>query len=249
MVAFSAVIALVFCLTIITVMFSTGEKVPDATGTAETTEAEVNSGTPYVVSTAKIGSAGDVLIHKPILESARNSSTGEYSFNKLFTYTKSVVEDFDYFVLNLETTLAGNEGRNYSTYPMFNSPDSLLDSLKNMGVDCLLTANNHSYDTGEIGFLRTVQKVDEYGFDHVGTRSDETQKKYHIENVNGIRFGFTCYTYETSYDSQTRKALNGLPMNEKTSPLINSFDYDHLDTFYTEIEGVIGEIKKKSDIV
>lgn len=249
MVAFSAVIALVFCLTIITVMFSTGEKVPDATGTAETTEAEVSSGTPYVVSTAKIGSAGDVLIHKPILESARNSSTGEYSFNKLFTYTKSVVEDFDYFVLNLETTLGGNEGRNYSTYPMFNSPDSLLDSLKNMGVDCLLTANNHSYDTGESGMLRTVQKVDEYGFDHVGTRSDETQSKYHIEKVNGIRFGFTCYTYETAYDSQTVKALNGLPMNERTSPLINSFDYDHLDTFYTEIEGVISQLKKKSDIV
>lgn len=210
-----------------------------------TTEASV----PYVVATAKIGSAGDVLIHKPILESAKSSSTGTYSFDKLFTYVKGVVEDFDYFVLNLETTLAGNESRAYSTYPCFNSPDSLLDSLKNMGVDCLLTANNHTYDTGESGFFRTQQKVKEYGFDYVGTRSDTAQKKYHVEDINGIKFGFTCYTYETEYASDTVKSLNGIPMNANTSPLINSFDYDHLGTFYTEIQGVVNEMKASSDVV
>ena len=96
---------------------------------------------------------------------AKDSSTGAYSFDKLFTYVSAFVKSHDYFVLNLETTLGGTDGRSYSTYPMFNSPDTLLDALKNMGVDCLLTANNHSYDTGESGFLRTVQKVTEYGFD------------------------------------------------------------------------------------
>ena len=197
----------------------------------ETTEADP---TPYIVSTATIGSAGDILIHKPILESAKEGDT--YSFDKLFAYVSETAQGYDYFVLNLETTLAGNEGRNYSTYPCFNSPDSLLDSLSLIGTDCLLTANNHSYDTGEFGFLRTVETVEAAGFDHTGTYTSPDEKRYIIENVNGISFGFICYAYETPYNSTTVKALNGIPMNTKTSPLINSFDYDHLDTFYEDIE-------------
>ncbi|MEE1320717.1 MAG: CapA family protein [Acutalibacteraceae bacterium] len=190
---------------------------------------------PYVTSTATIGSAGDILIHKPILESAKGSEG--YSFQKLFTYTKSVTSAYDYFVLNLETTLAGTEdGRTYTTYPRFNSPDSLLDAVEALGTDCLLTANNHSYDTKSYGFLRTIDKVDEKGFDHVGSRKTAEDKKYFVKNIKDISFGFTCYTYETPYDSTTIKALNGIEMNETTSPLVNSFDYDHLDTFYTEIE-------------
>ena len=189
---------------------------------------------PYIVSTAKIGSAGDILIHKPILEGAKSGEN--YNFDKLFSYVRDTTESYDYFVLNLETTLAGNDGRSYTTYPCFNSPDSLLDSLALMGTDCLLTANNHSYDTGEWGFLRTVETVEAAGFDHTGTYADLSEKRYIIEEVNGISFGFICYAYETEYDSTTVKALNGIPMNKNTSPLINSFDYDHLDTFYADIE-------------
>ncbi len=245
-ISISSVAAIVFSLAIFLAMLFGGEKV---TNLIQTEPSTTEPPEPYVVSTVTIGSAGDILIHKPILESALDSSTGTYSFDKLFTYTSAFVKSHDYFVLNLETTLAGNDGRKYTTYPCFNSPDSLLDSLKNMGVDCLLTANNHSYDTGESGFFRTLEKVDEYGFDHVGTRSDETQSKIHVEDIKGIKYGFTCYTYETEYDSQTVKALNGIPMNTTTSPLINSFDYDHLDTFYTEIGEQVELLKNQADIV
>ena len=214
----------------------------------ETTQAEPEQTTaapdpaPYVVSTVTVGSAGDILIHKPILESAKESES--YSFDKLFTYVSSTAQSYDYFVLNLETTLAGNEGRNYSTYPCFNSPDSLLVSLKSIGTDCLLTSNNHSYDTGEKGFLRTIETVDAAGFDHTGSRLNQADDKYIIENIGGINFGFICYTYETEYASTTVKALNGIPMNANTSPLINSFDYDHLNTFYEEIEEQLSLMKQ-----
>lgn len=203
-----------------------------------TTEADIE---PYIISTAKIGSAGDILIHSPILEGAKNGDS--YNFDKLFSYVKETTESYDYFVLNFETTLAGNEGRKYTTYPCFNSPDSLLDSLSLIGTDCLLTANNHSYDTGEWGFLRTVETVDAAGFDHTGTYTDLSEKRYIIENVNGINFGFICYTYETEYDSDTVKALNGLTMNKNTSPLVNSFDYDHLETFYADFEEQLENMK------
>lgn len=223
-------------------IMSSGEKPQPDIGsltTAEETTEEITTTepdlTPYIVSTVTVASAGDVLIHKPILENAKESAD-VYSFDKLFTYISDTTSAYDYFVLNLETTLAGNEGRSYSTYPCFNSPDSLLDSLSLIGTDCLLTANNHSYDTGASGFYRTYDTVDSYGFDHIGSRTDLEGSKFIIKNVGGIDFGFICYTYETEYDSSTVKALNGIPMNSETSPLINSFDYDHLNTFYTEIE-------------
>ncbi len=231
-----AIMIIIICVAFFSVvLFSKDEpKAPEKEVIAPTT---MEPPTPYITSTATIGSAGDILIHKPILESAKNASTGEYSFEKLFTYVSSVTENYDYFVLNLETTLAGTEnGQSHSTYPCFNSPDSLLDAVKNIGTDCLLSANNHSYDTNSFGLYRTIEKLDEKGFDHVGTRKSAEEEKYFVKKINDINFGFTCYTYETEYASPTIKALNGIPMNETTSPLINSFDYDHLDTFYTEIK-------------
>ncbi len=243
-VAVSALIGIIICTVFFSIVLGfSGEVKPQSDATTEPTTTEPP--TPYITSTATIGSAGDILIHKPLLEGAKSSSTGEYSFDKLFTYTSSVTEAYDYFVLNLETTLAGTEnGRTYTTYPCFNSPDSLLDALKGIGTDCLLTANNHSYDTNEFGFFRTVETVENAGFDHIGSRSTADELKYFVKNIKDINFGFTCYTYETEYDSTTVKALNGITMNETTSPLINSFDYDHLDTFYNDIENQISLMKK-----
>lgn len=249
----AAIVVLVIAIISLTVVFvASGGKTPSPNITftnptdedvpqEPTTEADP---TPYIVSTVTVGSAGDILIHKPILESADNGD-GTYSFDKLFTYVNETASAYDYFVLNLETTLAGNENRKYSTYPRFNTPDSLLDSLSAMGTDCLLTANNHSYDSMESGFLRTVEAVDKAGFDHTGSYLTADEKRYIIENIGGINFGFICYTYETPYDSQTVKALNGIPMNEKTSPLINSFDYEHIDTFYTDIEEQLKLMKQE----
>lgn len=242
LISIAAVIIIVFA-SVIGFILTSGESPSPILGqiTQETTTEEDK--TPVITSTVTIGSAGDILIHSPLLDGAAKSD-GSYDFNKLFTYITPRAKEYDYFVLNLETTLAGNENRKYSTYPRFNTPDSLLDSLTNMGTDMLLTANNHSYDTGADGFLRTAEKVGAAGFDHTGSFLKAEDKRYHIENVGGINFGLICYTYETSYDSDTVKALNGLPMNSTTSPLINSFDYDHIDTFYTDIEKQLGLMKQ-----
>lgn len=241
-VAGSVLIAVILTTVVFSLVLSVSGEVKPQPGFTTTEPTTTEPPVPYVTSTATIGSAGDILIHKPILESAKGSEG--YSFEKLFTYTKSVTSAYDYFVLNLETTLAGTEdGRTLSTYPRFNSPDSLLDAVKGLGTDCLLTANNHCYDTKSYGFYRTIDQVEAKKFDHVGTRKTAEDKKYFVKNIKDISFGFTCYTYETPYDSSTIKALNGIEMNETTSPLVNSFDYDHLDTFYTEIEQQLKAMK------
>lgn len=214
---------------------------PDTTVTEPVTEPEPRL--PYKVSSVTLGSAGDVLLHIPVINSAKNSD-GVYSFDKIFSYVSSQIKDCDYFVANLETTLAGKEnGRKYTGFPRFNSPDAILSSLKKAGVDCLLTANNHTYDTGAHGVKRTLSKVKESGFDSVGTRQAEADKKYLVKDVKGIKLGIACYTYETDYEGG--KALNGIPVDSETAKLINSFCYGSISKFYEELGADLKNMKKE----
>lgn len=227
--------AVTVCSVAFVLILSTGKiegTTPAPVITTEPTTEAVPQG-PYKVSTVTVGSAGDVLLHIPVLNGSKQSD-GTYNFDKIFTYVSSRIKGCDYFVANLETTLAGTEdGRKYSGFPCFNSPDAILDSLKKAGVDCLLTANNHTYDTGAHGVKRTLSKIKETGLDSTGTRQTETDKKYLVKDVKGIKLGIACYTYETEHEGG--KALNGIPVGSETAKLINSFDYTDINKFYEEI--------------
>lgn len=216
--------------------------VEPTTTAAPTTEAPTTEPPPpYITSTATIRSAGDVLIHIPVYTAAKTADG--YNFDNIFTYTESLIEDCDYFVANLETTLAGT-GVAYSGFPRFNSPDAIADSLKKAGVDCLLTANNHTFDKNNAGVIRTQEVIKEKGFDYTGTRLNEEGRKFIISDVNGIKFGFICYTYETP-SSEGRKSLNGLTVDTATAPLINSFKPDNPEPFYEELKAEMKKMKKK----
>ena len=73
------------------------------------------------------------------------------SFENNYKYVKEYVQKADLAIANLETTLAGNDVYNYSSYPTFNTPDSLADALKDTGFDLLSTINNHSFDMSSLG--------------------------------------------------------------------------------------------------
>ena len=192
---------------------------------------------PKVTSNVTIRSAGDVLIHIPVFQNARKSD-GTYDFSHIFTFSKDIISDCNYFVANLETTLGGTSGRSYTGFPRFNSPDSIVDALKGAGVDCLLTANNHTFDTSGSGVLRTIDIIEKAELDYTGTRKTIDDLQYFTKKINNINFGFACYTYETP-TSEGRKALNGLLVDTETAPLINSFNPAKPHSFYDELESNI----------
>lgn len=68
-------------------------------------------------NTVTIGTAGDVLIHVPIYENAKNSD-GNFDFSHIFTYAESTIRKCDYFIVNLETTFGGTDKRGYSVFPV-----------------------------------------------------------------------------------------------------------------------------------
>lgn len=194
------------------------------------------------VSTATIAATGDLLMHEPIITHSKFDEG--YNFDLIYTYLKDYASKVDYSVANLETTLRGIEdGYEYSGYPQFNCPDEIVDATKNAGFDMLLTANNHSYDTRYKGMIRTLEVIDEKGLDRLGIIKEETEKRYTVKEINGIKIGMICYTYETDTDPD-EIALNGIALNEDAEKRVNAFSYGELDTFYETIEGQFKAMKE-----
>ena len=197
----------------------------------------------HVVSTATILSIGDLLMHGQLITDALQAD-GSYDFNYIFPYITPYVTAADYAAANLEVTLAG-PSRPYQGYPMFNCPDAIVDAAKNAGFDMLLTANNHMYDSGEDGFLRTVRTIREKGLTALGTREEAEEPAYTVQDINGIKVGMVCYTYEQRPENyrSDRVYLNKNILSATCSALVNSFVGTELDLFYTEIGGILEQMR------
>ncbi len=190
---------------------------------------------------ASILAAGDVMVHSPQLKAQYDSSTKTYNFDNNFKYVKKYIEKADYSLANLETTLAGNDVYPYSSYPMFNSPDELADSLKNAGFDLLSTINNHSYDKSDLGVSRTLKTLKEKGFDTVGTRENESDDDFLIKEINNIKVGFTSYSYGDIKDGT--KYLNGIKVSKESGDKMNVFDASNVDNAFDTISTTLDKMK------
>ncbi len=207
------------------------------------TEAPTEPEPEHVVSRATIGATGDLLMHMPVINSGLLSD-GSYNFDYIFKYLSEYTNAADFAVANLETTLAGSE-RAYSGYPNFNCPDEIVDGARNGGFDMLLTGNNHSYDTGEAGFFRTIETVRSHGLETLGTMLTADEPKYVIEDINGIKVGMISYTYQGIPDGAVsgRVYLNGIMLHEGAENVVNTFIPNSPESFYTEVEGYAQQMR------
>ena len=187
----------------------------------------------HVVSTATILSTGDLLMHGGLINAA-NQGDGTYDFGYIFPYITEYVTAADYAVANLETTLAGT-AKPYQGNPMFNCPDELVDAAKNAGFDMLLTTSNHSYDSQQPGFERTIRTIREKGLANLGTMLSAEEPKYVVQDINGIKIGMIAYTYEDSLGPGNPPALNYNPMQAGGYDLINCFRHSDPDSLYNHL--------------
>ena len=192
---------------------------------------------------------GDLLMHKPIFDdlteynAAVQQPDGSYDFTSVFQYLSEYTSSLDYAVANLETTLCGEDnGFPYGGYPLFNCPDELVDGAKASGFDMLLTANNHSYDTRLVGYLRTLDVVRGKGLETLGTYASEDETKWTIVEINGIKIGMLCYTWASYITEDRRPSLNGNQAIEKAG-LCNYFVSNDLSAFYAEVEQYLRDME------
>ncbi len=149
--------------------------------------------------------AGDVLLHQPVLTSAR---TGDgYDFAPLLSPVEPWVSGADLALCHLEVPVAPS-GVSPSGYPRFGAPVQIAEGLAANGWDGCSTASNHSVDRGFDGVVATLDALDAVGLGHVGTaRTAEEAARpqvYELEREGQtIRVAHIASTYGT----------NGLPVS------------------------------------
>ena len=182
-----------------------------------------------------VGSTGCMLLHSPFIDSYPDAE-GNYDFSSIYKFITPYYSAPDYMTCEFEGALGGEE-LGYSGYPNFKSPDVIIENIRDSGVDLQMLATNHIYDAWSYGFTRTMEVYEEKGIAYTGIRSNEQEKHYYIADIDGIKVGFTDYVYETTnVTGGPDKSINGMIMETADAPLLNSFNYDNLAPFYTEME-------------
>ncbi|WP_339696454.1 CapA family protein [uncultured Roseivirga sp.] len=153
---------------------------------------------------------GDIMGHYAQIESALDTTTGTYSFDRMFRKVSPLIQKADFAIANLEVTLAGTP---YSGYPRFSSPDELAVAAKKSGIDILLTANNHASDHNLKGIKRTINVLDSIEVRHTGTFLDKDHKDSSnliIMEKGSIKVGLLNYTESTNGRRVPKPALVNL---------------------------------------
>ena len=142
--------------------------------------------------------AGDIMFHQEQLDAAKQPD-GSYDFTLQFQFIAPSLRNADYTIANLETTVGKYKDRDYSGYPQFNTPESVLPVLKDCGIDFFTLANNHMLDRWFDGMVNDVNLMEKYGFDYVGAyRTQEERNTATVYEINGIKVGFVAYTHTTN---------------------------------------------------
>lgn len=215
-----AIFALIILIVIAGVVALGITKGNDRIGQSESTETNEVQQEEVIPEdkTATIVAIGDTLCHSQVFKDAYDSETGIYDFSPLFKDITKYFENKTVAVGNLEATLAGPSYK-YSGYPTFNTPEHLAVDLKELGLDIMTTANNHSLDIGYTGLVSSLNYLDEAGLEHTGSaRSVEEQGKILFKDLNGIKTAFLAYTYGT----------NGIPRPTGKEYCVNLIDKDFI---------------------
>lgn len=99
---------------------------------------------------------GDNLIHDTIYNQAAKRAGGDgYDFDFVYQHIAPLIEGADVAFINQETLLATAVAPPAS-YPRFNSPTQVGDTLIKLGFNVVNHANNHMFDWGEKGYAATI---------------------------------------------------------------------------------------------
>ncbi len=208
-----AIIAIVVCSTLVVRALYTSQKndklADGKTLKIDSVQNEVELPDDVTINLAVIG---DIMCHNTQYIDAYDN--GIYNFSYVFDDIREELLQADFTVGNLETTFAG-ASRGYSSYPQFNTPESLAIAIKEAGIDLVSTANNHSLDTGYSGIESTIDFLDQNGILHTGTyKSPESQSQTVIAEIKGLKVAFLSFTYGT----------NGIPIPQGREYCINLID-------------------------
>jgi len=140
---------------------------------------------------ATIRSLGEIAIQNNLLKSALVDNT--YDFTGMFSEVADIIGDADYTVADVEGTLGGTT--DYAGSSKMITPVTMIDALKNCGVDMMMMANDHALDGGFAEQQASLHNLAAAGMDYVGAAASTEEKNTPvIRDINGIKVGFLAYT-------------------------------------------------------
>lgn len=148
---------------------------------------------------AKITFLGDIMCEGPFLNAACKED-GTYDFSECFREICGLLSESDYVIGNLETPLAGEKAGYTKTEDLysFNTPVEFAEAVKKMGVNLVLTANNHCCDRGISGLAETLETLNRCGLEHTGTyKSKDVAAPFYFK-TGGMLFAVISCTASTN---------------------------------------------------
>ena len=123
----------------------------------------------------------------------------EYDFDTMYQYVADAIKNADIAYLNQET-LPGGRSQQVNGYPMFNTPEAIIDTDMNLGFDVINLAHNHMLDAGDDSFLiHAAEAFTEAGATVLGYYPNkDALDDIPVVECNGIKIAFLTYTYETN---------------------------------------------------
>lgn len=170
-------------------------------------------GEKYVVpdNIINIVAVGNIICEPELCESLYDEQNDNYLFLRFVDRVRQYVEIADYTVGALKT--------NFVDYfqdvkGKLKAPKDLGLAMKDLGIDLVSTAHNHSNDYGKEGIEQTIDYLDSLGIKQVGTnKTSKEQENITIVDIRDIKVAFLAYTEKTN-----------IAINTKEKYLVNKMD-------------------------
>ena len=183
----------------------------------------------YTKGCFKIAFLGDLMCENRVLSSVANTNP--------FKYIQQWLAGHDYTIGNLETTLNGFT----RDFPRFSSSDLFADYLKG-NLNAVFTANNHCYDYGLVGLKNTIDVLDDFGIEHIGTSKPGQIRRILDTDLENHEISFINYTQFINGKEEQPTIYQGSDLPEEAAKLINFYDK-------AAVKETIDLAKKKSQFV
>lgn len=154
-----------------------------------------------------ITAVGDILCGRQVLNDAYNIKDGTYDFNSMFSKVKRIVRNSDIAIGTMETNFVDEQ---YQTSGKFNSPIEFAKAVKNSGINVVATAQNHVFDYGYDGLIKTDDALSNLGISTTGTKTSQEDKTYLIKSVKGIKIAFLAYTCDLNNNNISEEEIKNV---------------------------------------
>jgi hypothetical protein len=136
----------------------------------------------------RLALAGDTMLGRGVADRLATASPSSLVAPEVV----AVAREADLLVLNLECCIS-DRGRAWPDPGkpfFFRAPPAAVETLVDLGVDCVTLANNHALDFGAEALLDTLAQLDAAGIAHVGAGPDvDVARASALIEAGGLRLG------------------------------------------------------------